>query len=550
LRAATGQAIAARAMTASSPSASTPALEAARRRTFAIISHPDAGKTTLTETLLLTGGAIRAAGAVRARGEQRRTRSDWMKIERERGISVSASVMTFEHAGLMFNLLDTPGHEDFSEDTYRTLTAADAAVMVLDAAKGIEAQTLKLFEVCRLRDIPIVTFLNKLDREALDPFALLDEIGDKLALDPAPLYWPAGSGGRFKGVVDLKHDRFLPFRRQADDHGPAMAMNSNALAAFLDPDERAEAEEGAELVRHAAKPFDPQSFIEGHMTPVLFGSALRRFGVEQLLETLGAYAPAPRMVQAERAGEPTHLAPGDDEVAGFVFKVQANMDPNHRDRIAFVRLASGRFSRGMKLKVEASGRQMSINSPILFLASDRELAEEAFAGDVIGIPNHGLLRVGDSLSESGAVRFAGLPNFAPEILRRVRVKDPLKAKHLRRALEGLAEEGVTQLFRPLIGADFVVGAVGQLQIEVMADRLAGEYALDVEFEAAPFAEARWVSAAPAALDAFAARHRSAMAEDIDGAPVFLAKSAWELGYVGERYPEVVFEHTRERGRAS
>ena len=280
----------------------TSAAEAARRRTFAIISHPDAGKTTLTENLLLAGGAIRAAGAVRARGEQRRTRSDWMKIERERGISVSASAMTFDHAGLMFNLLDTPGHEDFSEDTYRTLTAADCAVMVLDAAKGIEPQTLKLFEVCRLRDIPIVTFINKMDREALDPFALLDEIASKLALDPAPLYWPAGSGARFKGMIDLRHQRFLPFRRHAGEHGEPMALNSNALGAFLEPDERVEAEEGALLVREASKTFDPQSFLEGHMTPVLFGSALRHFGVDQLLEALGAYAPPPGMVAARRTG--------------------------------------------------------------------------------------------------------------------------------------------------------------------------------------------------------------------------------------------------------
>ncbi|HXV00826.1 MAG TPA: peptide chain release factor 3 [Caulobacteraceae bacterium] len=524
-----------------------PAGEAARRRTFAIISHPDAGKTTLTENLLLAGGAIRAAGAVRARGEQRRTRSDWMKIERERGISVSASAMTFDHAGLMFNLLDTPGHEDFSEDTYRTLTAADAAIMVLDAAKGIEPQTLKLFEVCRLRDIPIITFINKMDREAEDPFSLLDEIGEKLALDPAPLYWPAGSGARFKGMIDLRHDRFLPFRRHAADHGPPMALKSNALGAFLEPEEREEVEEGALLVQEASKGFDPRSFREGHMTPVLFGSALRHFGVDELLGVIGAYAPPPGMVAATRSGEATHVAPGDDEVSGFVFKIQANMDPNHRDRVAFVRLTSGRFSRGMKLKVENTGKTIGVNAPIMFFASDRELAEEAFAGDVIGIPNHGVLRVGDSLSQDGALRFAGLPNFAPEILRRVRVTDPLKAKHLKKALEGLAEEGVTQLFRPDLGADFVVGAVGQLQFEVMADRLGGEYALDVVFEPAPFAEARWLAADKAPLEAFAATHRSAMASDIDGAPVFLAKSAWEIGYVTERYPEVAFERTRERG---
>ena len=528
-----------------------PAAEAARRRTFAIISHPDAGKTTLTENLLLAGGAIRAAGQVRARGENRRTRSDWMKIERERGISVSASVMTFDHDGLMFNLLDTPGHEDFSEDTYRTLTAADAAVMVLDAAKGIEPQTLKLFEVCRLRDIPIVTFINKMDREAQDPFALLDEIAGKLALDPAPLYWPAGSGGRFKGVLDLRTGRFQPFAKPAqqrdEGHPPPVALNSNAIDSYLDPDERAELEEGAELVTGASKPFDPQAFLEGHMTPVFFGSALRRFGVAELLAGLGAYAPPPKAVRAVKSGADTHVAPGDGEVTGFVFKVQANMDPNHRDRIAFLRLCSGGFARGMKLKVQNTGRQLSVNAPIMFFASDRELAEEAYAGDVIGIPNHGVLRVGDSLSESGTLRFAGLPNFAPEILQRVRVKDPLKAKHLKKALEGLAEEGVTQLFRPQLGADFIVGAVGPLQFEVMADRLANEYQLEVIFEPSPFAEARWLTGAKADIEAFVDTHKSGMASDIDEQPVFLARTAWDIGYAVERNPNLGFERTKERG---
>jgi peptide chain release factor 3 len=529
-----------------------PAAEAARRRTFAIISHPDAGKTTLTEHLLLAGGAIRAAGAVRARGENRRTRSDWMKIERERGISVSASVMTFDHDGLMFNLLDTPGHEDFSEDTYRTLTAADAAVMVLDAAKGIEPQTLKLFEVCRLRDIPIVTFINKMDREAQDPFELLDEIASKLALDPSPLYWPAGSGGRFKGMLDLRRGRFLPFAKKtggaAEDEGhpEPVAFKGNAIVTFLDPDEQEELFDNAELAQGGLKPFDHQSFLEGHMTPVFFGSALRHFGVGELLEGLGDYAPPPKDVAATKDGKETHVAPGDREVAGFVFKVQANMDPNHRDRIAFLKLCSGRFQRGMKLKVQNTGKQLSVNAPTMFFASDRELAQDAYAGDVIGIPNHGVLRVGDSLSESGALRFAGLPNFAPEILQRVRVKDPLKAKHLKKALESLAEEGVTQLFRPTLGADFIVGAVGQLQFEVMADRLANEYQLEVIFEASPYAEARWISGERADLEDFANKHRTAMAVDIDEQPVFLAKSAWEIGYVSERFPRVAFQRAKER----
>jgi peptide chain release factor 3 len=315
---------------------------------------------------------------------------------------------------------------------------------------------------------------------------------------------------------------------------------------YLDPEEQAELEENAMLVQEASKPFDPQAFLEGHMTPVFFGSALRHFGVDQLLAGLGAYAPPPKAVAAARGGEPTHIAPGDKEVTGFVFKVQANMDPNHRDRIAFLRLTSGRFNRGMKLKVQNTGRQLSVNAPIMFFASDRELAEEAFAGDVIGIPNHGVLRVGDSLSETGTLRFAGLPNFAPEILQRVRVKDPLKAKHLKKALEGLAEEGVTQLFRPVIGSDFIVGAVGQLQFEVMADRLANEYQLEVIFEASPYAEARWLSGAKADVEDFANKHKGAMGSDIDDQPVFLAKSAWEIGYVAERFPKIGFERSKER----
>jgi peptide chain release factor 3 len=530
-----------------------PAAEAARRRTFAIISHPDAGKTTLTENLLLAGGAIRAAGQVRARGENRRTRSDWMKIERERGISVSASVMTFDHDGLMFNLLDTPGHEDFSEDTYRTLTAADAAVMVLDAAKGIEPQTLKLFEVCRLRDIPIVTFINKMDREAQDPFELLDEIGSKLALDPAPLYWPVGSGGRFKGMLDLRRETFLPFMKKGggapgneDGHPDPIAFRGNAIVSYLEPDEQEELSENAELVLGASKPFDPQAFLEGHMTPVFFGSALRHFGVDQLLEGIGAYAPAPKAVAAVKGGVEMHVAPGDREVTGFVFKVQANMDPNHRDRIAFLKLCSGRFTRGMKLKVQNTGKQLSVNAPMMFFASDRELAEDAFAGDVIGIPNHGVLRVGDSLSESGSLRFAGLPNFAPEILQRVRVKDPLKAKHLKKALESLAEEGVTQLFRPSIGADFIVGAVGQLQFEVMADRLANEYQLEVIFEQSPYNEARWLVGEKAPIEGFINTHKGGMATDIDEQPVYLAKSAWDVNYAAERHPDIRFERAKER----
>lgn len=527
--------------------------EAQRRRIFAIISHPDAGKTTLTEHILLAGGAIHTAGQVRARGENRRTRSDWMKIERERGISVSASVMTFEHDNKVFNLLDTPGHEDFSEDTYRTLTAVDAAVMVLDAAKGIEPQTLKLFEVCRLRDIPIITFVNKMDREAEDAMALLDEVAAKLQLDPAPLYWPCGSGNRFKGMLKLGSDTFLPYVKkapgtEADEGHPApLGLEAAVTDGYLSADEKDELLETSELIMGGFKAFDLTAFREGHLTPVIFGTALRHFGIDELLATIGAYAPSPRPMKAEKSGADISVNADDKEVTGFVFKVQANMDPNHRDRIAMLKLTSGKFTRGMKLKVQNTGKQLSVNAPVMFMASNRELAEEAWGGDVIGIPNHGVLRVGDSLSESGLVRFAGLPNFAPEILQRVRVKDPLKAKHLKKALESLAEEGVTQLFRPQIGSDFVVGAVGQLQIEVMADRLKTEYGLDCVFEPSPFSDARWISGDAAKLEDFMGKYRSAMASDIDDSPVFLGKSAWEINYVAERFADVKFMRTRERG---
>jgi peptide chain release factor 3 len=527
-----------------------PAQESARRRTFAIISHPDAGKTTLTENLLLAGGAIRLAGAVRSRGEQRRTRSDWMKIERERGISVSASVMTFESDNKVFNLLDTPGHEDFSEDTYRTLTAADCAVMVLDAAKGIEPQTLKLFEVCRLRDIPIITFINKMDREAQDPFALLDEVASKLALDPAPLYWPQGSGNRFKGMADFTTNEFLVYRRPTDEEGPGPArrvpLSGNSITEVLDDAEQLELMENSEMAREGLKRFDLQSFREGHLTPVVFGTALRYFGVEELLATIGGHAPSPRPQKAIERGTDILIPPERPDMTAFVFKVQANMDPNHRDRVAFVRICSGKFVRGARLKT-ATGKTLNVHNPVMFMASDREIADEAFAGDVIGIPNHGLLRVGDALSDQGTVSFRGIPNFAPEILRRARVKDPLKAKHLKKALESLAEEGVTQLFKPSIGSDLIIGAVGALQIDVMAERIAAEYALEVVFEQSAYNLARWLAADdPALLEAFVEKNRSAVAEDLDGAPVLLAKNSWEVGYVQEKNPGLRLLKTKER----
>ncbi len=503
------------------------------RRTFAIISHPDAGKTTLTEKLLLVGGAIHLAGEVKARGANRRARSDWMKIEQQRGISVTSSVMTFERDGITFNLLDTPGHEDFSEDTYRTLTAVDSAVMVIDAARGIEAQTRKLFEVCRLRYVPIITFVNKVDREGRSPFELLDEIADVLALDVCPMSWPVGMGGEFQGVYDIAADRIS---RPEGDSRTFLGETEDAPTlpeAIADEVELAEAGYAA---------FDADAYRAGDLTPVYFGSALKDFGVAELIDALATHAPPPRPQPAE----PAPVAPNESEVTGFVFKVQANMDPQHRDRIAFMRLCSGTFKRGMKLTPTGHGKPIAVHSPILFFAQNREVADEAFPGDIIGIPNHGTLRVGDTLSERADVRFTGLPNFAPEILRRVALKDPTKTKQLRKALDDMAEEGVTQVFYPEIGSNWIIGVVGQLQLDVLLSRLEAEYKVAAMLEPAPFDTARWIAAEPAELKAFAEINRAAMAKDRDGNPVFLAKSAWEVGYVADRYPKLRFAATRER----
>ncbi|MBB3879387.1 peptide chain release factor 3 [Sphingomonas pseudosanguinis] len=504
------------------------------RRTFAIISHPDAGKTTLTEKLLYFGGAIHLAGEVKARGQNRRARSDWMKIEQQRGISVTSSVMTFEKDGVTFNLLDTPGHEDFSEDTYRTLTAVDSAVMVIDAARGIEAQTRKLFEVCRLRSVPIITFVNKVDREGRPPFELLDEIADILALDVAPMSWPVGMGGLFEGILDLTTGKVS--RPEGD---------SRAFLGKIDdaPTLPADIAEEVELAQAGYAAFDGEAYRNGDLTPVYFGSALKDFGVAELIDALSRHAPPPRPQPAE----PAPVAPENKEVTGFVFKVQANMDPQHRDRIAFMRLCSGTFKRGMKLTPTGHGKPIAVHSPILFFAQNREVADEAFPGDIIGIPNHGTLRVGDTLSERADVRFTGLPNFAPEILRRVALKDPTKTKQLRKALDDMAEEGVTQVFYPEIGSNWIIGVVGQLQLDVLLSRLDAEYKVAAGLEPAPFDTARWIAADdPADLKAFMDVNRSAMAKDRDDNPVFLAKSAWEVGYVADRYPKVRFLATRER----
>ena len=516
------------------------------RRTFAIISHPDAGKTTLTEKLLLSGGAVHQAGEVKARGQARRARSDWMAIEQARGISVTSSVMTFEHDGLTFNLLDTPGHEDFSEDTYRTLTAVDSAVMVIDAARGIEAQTRKLFEVCRLRSVPIITFVNKVDREGRSPFDLLDEVADQLALDVVPMSWPVGMGGQFEGVWDLRtHELLRPAPGSAKefqgDRHQLTGLHDPKLADLLTPDALARLREEAELAG-AYGEFDEVAYRNGDQTPVWFGSALRDFGVGELIAGLAAHAPGPR----EQPAEPAPVDPASDTVTGFVFKVQANMNPQHRDRVAFLRLCSGTFKRGMKLNQVATGKTIAVHSPILFFAQSREVVDEAVAGDIIGIPNHGTLRVGDTLTDGPDVTVTGLPNFAPEILRRVRLMDPTKTKQLRKALDDLSEEGVVQVFTPTLGGQPVVGVVGQLQLEVLISRLAAEYKVEAELEPSPFQTARWLVGAEPAVAAFADLHRGQMAADRDGAPVFLAKDAWELSYQQERTSDVRFSATKER----
>src|SRR5215213_9514036 len=522
-------------------------LQTARRRTFAIISHPDAGKTTLTEKLLLFGGAIQLAGEVKAKKNRVSTRSDWMGIEKERGISVVTSVMTFEYGDCVFNLLDTPGHEDFSEDTYRTLTAVDSAVMVIDAAKGIEARTRKLFEVCRLRDIPIVTFVNKMDRESRDPFDLLDEIEKTLALDTTPVNWPVGRGRDFVGTIAVEGGGVRLLEGDAGRAGTLREMSIQDVAA-LNPnlDERAIAEEIG-LVRDACKPFDLATFREGHLSPVFFGSALKNFGVGDLLDAIGRMAPPPR---AQKADKRTVEA-DEQNMSAFVFKIQANMDPNHRDRIAFARLCSGKLTRGMKVKQVRTGKSISLNAPQFFFAQDRSVADEAYAGDVVGIPNHGAISIGDTLTEGEDINFMGVPNFAPEILRRVRLPDAMKAKKLKEALQQLAEEGVVQVFRPQDGSPALVGVVGPLQLDVLRVRLKDEYGLEVLWDTAEFSLARWISSEdPKALDTFIQEHGLSIADDLDGDPVYLARNEFYLGYTRERAPGIVFTDVKDRHAAT
>ncbi len=519
--------------------------EIARRRTFAIISHPDAGKTTLTEKFLLYGGAIQMAGQVRAKGEARRTRSDFMKMEKDRGISVSASAMSFDFGDYRFNLVDTPGHSDFSEDTYRTLTAVDAAIMVIDGAKGVESQTRKLFEVCRLRDLPILTFCNKMDRESRETFEIIDEIQENLAIDVTPASWPIGMGREFVGCYDMLNDR-LELMDRADRNRVAESIRLEGLddpklaehvpAHLLD-----QLREEVEMARELLPPFDAEALRDGTLTPIWFGSAINSFGVKELMDGIGRFGPEPQPARAE----PRQIAPDEEKVSGFVFKVQANMDPKHRDRVAFVRLSSGHFKRGMKLTHVRTKKPMAVSNPVLFLASDRELAEEAWAGDIMGIPNHGQLRIGDTLTEGEALRVQGIPSFAPELLQNCRAGDPMKAKHLDKALMQFAEEGAAKVFRPTLGAGFIVGVVGALQFEVLASRIEGEYGLPVRFEPSQFTSARWVLGPKDRVEAFAEANKGHMARDNDDDLVYLTRLQWDIDRVERDWPDIRLTATKE-----
>lgn len=521
--------------------------EIEKRRTFAIISHPDAGKTTLTEKLLLFGGAIQMAGAVKAKKESRHARSDWMKVEQDRGISVVSSVMTFEYDNIRFNLLDTPGHEDFSEDTYRTLTAVDAAIMVIDHAKGIEAQTLKLFEVCRMRDMPIITFINKLDREGRDPVELLDEIEQKLALDVTPASWPIGMGKRFLGCYDIFEDKLLLSERtKGDKIGEAetcQGLDDAKIDELLPADAAAKLREDVAMAKGVYPEMNMKSFLEGHLSPVFFGSALNNFGVKELLGGLKKYSPSPRFQSAVERD----IMPNEDEVSAFIFKIQANMDPKHRDRIAFARVCSGHFKRGMKLKHVRTGKQITVHNPLIFFASERDVAEDAYAGDIIGIPNHGNLRIADTLTEKEDLNIKGIPCFAPEFLQRVRLGDPLKMKHLESALLQLAEEGAARIFKPKMDSSWVVGVVGMLQFDILAERIKSEYNLPVSFEATVLHTARWLeSDNPEALEKFIELNLPNIATDHDGQFVFLARNAWHLETAMKENPKVRFAAIKEQ----
>ena len=515
------------------------------RRTFAIISHPDAGKTTITEKLLLHGNAIQLAGTVKARKSNRHVTSDWMAMEQERGISVTTSVMQFPYKGHIVNLLDTPGHEDFSEDTYRTLTAVDSALMVIDVAKGVEPRTTKLLEVCRLRDTPILTFINKLDREGREPIDLMDEIEDALQIACAPITWPLGSGRRFRGCYHLYQDRIYQYESGRGealyDFPVIVGLDSDEARAYLGDDYRDFVDE-IELVRGASHEYDQLSFLEGHLTPVFFGTALGNFGVDHLLDRFVDVAPSP----GGRSAQSRDVEPSEEKFSGFVFKIQANMDPKHRDRIAFMRICSGRYRHGMKMKHVRLGKDVKVTGAVTFLAGDRVQADEAYPGDIIGLHNHGTIQIGDTFSEGESLRFTGVPNFAPDLFRRVRVRDPLKSKQLEKGVRQLSEEGATQVFMPITRSEVIVGAVGALQFDVVAFRLKDEYRADCIYENSSIFTVRWVSADDdASLEEFAAKNEENLATDGGGHLTYLAPTRANLQLVQERWPDIKFAATRE-----
>ncbi|MFK7957276.1 MAG: peptide chain release factor 3 [Lysobacterales bacterium] len=519
--------------------------EIARRRTFAIISHPDAGKTTLTEKLLLFGGAIQMAGAVKAKKAARHATSDWMALEQERGISVTSSVMQFQHAGRIVNLLDTPGHADFSEDTYRTLTAVDSALMVIDCAKGVEERTIKLMEVCRLRTTPIFTFINKLDREGRDPVDLLDEVEDVLKIACAPVTWPVGMGKRLKGVYHLLEDSVYLYESGRNyvkqDAAVIKGLNNPELDDALGP-MAAELRDEIELVQGASHEFDRQAYLEGKLSPVFFGSAINNFGVTPLLDAFVENAPPPQ----SRSTQTRDVEPSEPKFTGFCFKIQANMDPAHRDRVAFVRVCSGEFSQGMKLLQSRIDKQVKIANALTFMAQDRGTVTTAYAGDIVGLHNHGTIRIGDTFSEGEKLQFTGIPSFAPELFRRARLRDPLKLKQLSKGLGQLSEEGATQFFKPMLGNELVLGAVGILQFDVVAYRLKSEYHVDALFEPVSVVTARWVTGDEKKIAEFKTKLDMNLATDGHGDLVYLAPSRVNLQLTQERWPELTFNATREQ----
>ncbi|MYD42906.1 MAG: peptide chain release factor 3 [Gammaproteobacteria bacterium] len=519
--------------------------EIAMRRTFAIISHPDAGKTTVTEKLLLLGNAIQLAGDVRAKKTGRQARSDWMAMEAERGISITTSVMQFQYNGHVINLLDTPGHEDFSEDTYRTLTAVDSAIMVIDAAKGVEARTRKLLEICRARDMPILTLINKLDREALPPIELLDHIEQELGIECAPMTWPIGSGRSFRGCYHLKEDQFTEYEQ---GHGSTLhaypchgALESDDVRAWLGSDYDEFADE-LELVRGASHTFDLEAYLAGRRTPVYVGSALQNFGVDHLLNQFIAIAPPPQ----ERETHTHAIEPTESDFSGFVFKIQANMNPRHRDRIAFLRVCSGRYRKGMRLRHVRLGRDVKVANALTFMAGERTQTEEAYPGDIIGLHNHGTIRIGDSFTEGENHAFRGIPNFAPELFRRVRVKDPTKSKRLLQGVRQLSEEGATQVFMPIASNEIIIGAIGALQFDVVAFRLQEEYGAECVYEQSDIFTVRWIYADdPQRVSEFRSRANAQLALDGDDQLVLLATSRANLQLTEERWEDLTFADTRE-----